>query len=166
VTRYWAESANDMYQQVKTHLAPIQIFIATAAVADYAPQTPATRKIKKTAETDTLTLTLQKNVDILASVSHKNPHLFTVGFAAETENVEHYARGKLNNKKLNMIAANQVGHNQGFDVDQNTLLVIWQGGQQRFPMTSKTQLAEQLMQLISQHYIEEHTKDKTSNETN
>lgn len=167
VTRYWAESANDMYQQVKAHIAPIQIFIATAAVADYAPQTPATRKIKKTAETDTLTLTLQKNVDILASISHENPHVFTVGFAAETENVEHYAREKLNNKKLNMIAANQVGHKQGFDVDENTLLVIWENGKKSLPITTKTQLAEQLMQLINQHYQKDQiVRTRSNHETN
>jgi len=161
VTRYWTESANDMYQCVKTHIATMQILIATAAVADYAPQKPATQKIKKTADTDTLTLTLQKNVDILARISHENPSLFTVGFAAETENIEQYAREKLHNKKLNIIAANQVSHKQGFDVDENALLVIWENGKKNFPMTSKTQLAEQLMQLINQHYQKDQRKDKT-----
>lgn len=150
ITRYWAESANDMYQQVQQHIADMHIFIATAAVADYAPQSPATRKIKKN---DTqLTLTLQKNVDILQQISHDYPSLFTVGFAAETDDVESYARSKLINKKLNMIAANQVGNDKGFEVDHNALLVIWQDGKKSLPLTTKTALAQQLMQLITHHF--------------
>lgn len=150
VTRHWAESADDMYQQVKQYLAGTHIFIATAAVADYAPQSPATRKIKK--NDAQLTLTLQKNVDILQRISHDNPTLFTVGFAAETDDVETYARGKLMNKKLNMIAANQVGSDKGFEVDHNALLVIWQDGKKSLPLTTKTELAQQLMQLITHHF--------------
>lgn len=150
VTRHWVESADEMYQQVETHISNMDIFISTAAIADYAPQTVATKKIKK--KTDSLTLELQKNIDVLATISHANPKLFTVGFAAETENVEDYARQKLINKKLNMIAANHVGKNKGFDVDENALTVIWQDGKQNLPLTSKTQLAENLMQLVSQHY--------------
>ena len=150
VTRHWVESADEMYQQVEAHIKDMDIFISTAAVADYAPVSIADKKIKKKA--DTLSLDLQKNIDILATISHANPALFTVGFAAETNNVEDYARQKLINKKLNMIAANHVGKNKGFDVDENALTVIWQHGKQSLPLTSKAELAENLMQLISQHY--------------
>ena len=144
------ESAIDMFVAVKEKANEADIFISSAAVADYSATTIATDKIKKSSET--LSLTLTKNPDILSEISHALPDLFTVGFAAETNNLESYAQGKLVNKKLNMIAANQVGKNKGFDVDDNTLLVLWEDGKTTLPLTSKTQLAEQLIALIATHY--------------
>jgi phosphopantothenoylcysteine decarboxylase/phosphopantothenate--cysteine ligase len=147
------ESANEMFIATKEHAQDADIFIASAAVADYAAETVAMDKIKKTA--DELVLKLTKNPDILSEISHAHSDLFTVGFAAETTNLEAYAKGKLINKKLNMIAANQVGNNQGFDVDDNALKVIWgerKDQQTSLPLTSKTQLAHQLLELIAEHY--------------
>ncbi len=144
------ESAIDMFAAVKDKANEADIFISSAAVADYFATTIATDKIKKSSET--LSLTLTKNPDILSEISHALPDLFTVGFAAETNNLESYAQGKLINKKLNMIAANQVGKNKGFDVDDNALLVLWEDGKTTLPLTSKIQLAEQLIALIATHY--------------
>ncbi len=144
------ESAIEMYSAVKEKAKHADIFIASAAVADYSPETIATDKIKKSSET--LSLTLTKNPDILSKISHALPDLFTVGFAAETNNLESHAQGKLVSKKLNMIAANQVGKNTGFEVDDNALLVLWKDGKTTLPLTSKTQLAEQLIALIATHY--------------
>ena len=77
-----------------------------------------------------------------------------MGFAAETEQVEHYARGKLEKKRLALICANQVGTGQGFDVADNTLQVLWAGGQTQLGPAPKTEVATQLVDLITTHYNE------------
>ncbi|WP_165312560.1 bifunctional phosphopantothenoylcysteine decarboxylase/phosphopantothenate--cysteine ligase CoaBC [Vibrio ziniensis] len=151
VNRINVESALDMHQVVMQHATEHHVFIACAAVADYRPEHVAEQKIKKTGDSDTLTITMVKNPDIVASVaalSNKRP--FTVGFAAETQNVEQYARGKLTNKKLDMICANDVSvEGQGFNSDDNALTVFWSQGQQALPLASKTELARSLMLLIN-----------------
>ncbi|MEE9302666.1 MAG: bifunctional phosphopantothenoylcysteine decarboxylase/phosphopantothenate--cysteine ligase CoaBC [Thiotrichaceae bacterium] len=148
------ESAQEMFEAVEIQAKHADIFISCAAVADYSAATIATDKIKKSS--DILELKLKKNPDILAEISHALPELFTVGFAAETGDVENdiegYARGKLVNKKLNMIAANKVGNGQGFDQEDNELLVLWEKGKTTLPLTHKTQLAQQLITLISTRY--------------
>ncbi len=154
VTTIQVESAQEMFESAKNHAQHTDIFISCAAVADYSAATVSTDKIKKSS--DSLELTLKKNPDILAEISHAMPELFTVGFAAETRDVENYARGKLVSKKLNMIAANKVGKDQGFDQDENALLVIWEEGKTTLPLTSKTKLAQQLIALISTHYEQLH----------
>ncbi len=100
------------------------VFIATAAVADYRPTVTADHKIKKS--TEEIHLTLVKNPDIVASVAEHAKRPFTVGFAAETQDVMAYAQGKLVNKKLDMIATNDVpGTNVGFKSDHTALTVIY-----------------------------------------
>ena len=94
-------------------------------------------------------LDLIKSPDTLASVAKIADGPFTVGFAAETEQLRDYARGKLENKKLDMIVANKVSADLGFDHDDNTVEVFWRGGEQSFPKTAKTELAAQLIQLIA-----------------
>lgn len=153
------ESANEMLEATKEQAEYADIFIACAAVADYAAEKISTNKIKKSA--DELVLKLKKNPDILSEISHSHSHLFTVGFAAETTNLEGYAIGKLIKKKLNMIAANQVGNNQGFDVDENALKVIWgkdKDQKMSLPLTNKAELAQQLLKLITKHYYLTQTK--------
>lgn len=145
------ETAEQMHTAVFENIKDCDIFIGAAAVADYRPITCGDEKIKKQA--DQLTLTLQKNPDILADVAALKTPPFTVGFAAETNDLEHYARDKLARKKLNMIAANWVGREQGgFEHDENALEVFWHGGQKTLPMTNKTELARQLILLISERY--------------
>ena len=77
---------------------------------------------------------------------------FTVGFAAETENVRVYALAKLEAKKLDMIVANKVGPGEGFDCDDNAVEVFWKGGETSLPMTAKSEIALQLVDLIATHY--------------
>jgi phosphopantothenoylcysteine decarboxylase/phosphopantothenate--cysteine ligase len=127
------------------------IFIATAAVADYRPVNPADHKIKKS--TEEIHLTLVKNPDIVAAVSAHEKRPFTVGFAAETQDVIAYAQAKLTNKKLDMIATNDVsGSNVGFNSDNNAVTVIWPGGHKVLPLASKKQIAKQLVELIGIRY--------------
>ena len=142
-------TAEEMYQAVMSKVATQTIYIGAAAVADYSPVLSQPEKIKKQA--DQLTIVLQKNKDILAAGAADTSRPFTVGFAAETHDLENYARNKLSRKNLDMIAANWVGQEQGgFDSEQNALHVFWANGDKSFPMTDKTQLAKQLMALIAE----------------
>ena len=142
-------TAEQMYQAVMSRASENTIYIGAAAVADYSPVV-SDKKIKK--DGDQVTLTLQKTKDILAEVAAlEQSRPFTVGFAAETHNLEVYARDKLTRKKLDMIAANWVGQEQGgFDSEQNALQVFWDQGEKTFSMTDKAQLAEQLLGLIAE----------------
>lgn len=145
------QSAEQMSKIVLKEIESCDIFIAAAAVADYRCATSAQQKIKKTQTI--LELKLERNPDILAMVSNLPKRPFCVGFAAETENVIANAKTKLSEKKLDMIAANQVGKNEiGFDSDQNQLTVIWKNGQQELPLAPKKQLAVDLMKLIAERY--------------
>ncbi|APP75594.1 bifunctional phosphopantothenoylcysteine decarboxylase/phosphopantothenate--cysteine ligase CoaBC [Xanthomonas vesicatoria] len=129
---------------------PADIYIGAAAVADYTPKRVVSQKIKKTGET--LTLELVRTPDILSEVAAQTGALkLVVGFAAETHDVEHYARGKLAAKRLDLIIANQVGiEGGGFESDNNAATAYWQGGERVFPSSSKTQLADQLLALIAE----------------
>lgn len=151
VERIDVESAQQMLDAVLPRAAEAEIFIATAAVADYRVEQVSSSKIKK--DSDTLSLDLTKTPDILAEVSGLSvARPFCVGFAAETNNVSAYAKQKLLNKGLDMIAANQVGEGLAFNVEDNALQVIWTGGEHKLPMMSKHKLARELIQLIATHY--------------
>lgn len=152
VERIAVESAVEMHEAVMRRVRQADIFVATAAVADYRAANPAEQKIKKTGEA--LTLELVRNPDILAEVAALPSHRpFTVGFAAETHNVLHYAEDKRRRKNLDLIAANQVGiAGSGFESEQNALHVLWEGGEKVLPMTDKTRLGQQLIALIAQRY--------------
>ena len=147
VHRIDAESALQMREAVFTSLPGTAIFVACAAVADFRPETVVDRKIKKTDED--LVLRLVRNPDILSEVAQSPERPFCVGFAAETHDVEAYAEAKRRAKGLDMIAANQVGVNQGFESDDNELLVLWEGGRRVLPRQSKAALAGQLVDLIA-----------------
>ncbi|MEC4726780.1 bifunctional phosphopantothenoylcysteine decarboxylase/phosphopantothenate--cysteine ligase CoaBC [Shewanella sp. D64] len=150
VNRIDVESTQDMLNAVMQHVDTHKIFIGCAAVADYRIDKVAENKIKKSAQN--MQLALVRNPDILATVASHKPRPFTVGFAAETQDVEHYAKDKLIRKKLDMIAANDVSNPElGFNADQNALKVIWANGQQDLPATDKQILARQLLTLIAEH---------------
>jgi phosphopantothenoylcysteine decarboxylase / phosphopantothenate---cysteine ligase len=153
VRRIDVESCEQMLGAVERELPGTAIFVGTAAVADYRPVCCAEQKIKKNSETIEIELT--RNVDILAQVSASSPRPFVVGFAAETQSVEQYARAKLLAKNLDLIAANEVGHSKAFDADQNALLVLWRGGRIELPSASKQELAAALTQLIIERYREQ-----------
>lgn len=145
-------SADDMLQAAnQSAAAGCDIFIATAAVADYRTRDAAPQKIKKTQ--DEMTLDLVKNPDILATISHTYPDMFMVGFAAETQDVEKYARGKLASKDLDMIACNDVSRKDiGFASDENAMTVFFSDKYQQEPealdKASKDDIAQQLVALI------------------
>lgn len=149
------ESAWEMYQAVMARVQGVEIFIAAAAVADYTPAVVQAVKIKK--GVDRLCLELVKTQDILAEVAKLPGGPFTVGFAAETENLEEYARAKLERKGLDMLAANWVGRGVGFEVDENSLWVLWPGGERYLPPLSKMELARQLLALIVERYEAENS---------
>jgi phosphopantothenoylcysteine decarboxylase/phosphopantothenate--cysteine ligase len=150
VRRVDVECAADMLQAVQREVVGADIFISTAAVADYRPAAPASQKIKKTAST--LDIEVERTVDILATVAAAAQRPFVVGFAAETENVEHHARGKLLRKNLDMIAANEVGDDKVFEKDDNALMVLWSGGRHDLGPGSKTDIARELVTLIAERY--------------
>lgn len=133
--------------------APQQdIFIGCAAVADYRAKAVAPEKIKK--QGDEITFTMVKNPDVIAGVGalEKN-RPFVIGFAAETQNVEEYARGKLVKKQLDMICANDVSvENQGFNSDNNALHLYWHTGDISLPNMSKSELSHHLLDEILKHY--------------
>ncbi|WP_330131230.1 bifunctional phosphopantothenoylcysteine decarboxylase/phosphopantothenate--cysteine ligase CoaBC [Shewanella xiamenensis] len=147
VRRINVESAQNMLDAVMENVDNKDIFIGCAAVADYRVSDIATSKIKKSAEE--MQLALVRNPDILATVASLANRPFMVGFAAETHDVETYARDKLKRKNLNMIAANDVSvAGLGFNADANALRVFWPQGSQDLPATDKLTLARQLLSLI------------------
>ena len=146
-------SAAQMHREVMSRAAGCDIFIATAAVADYTPAAAAPGKLKKAAAP--LHLDLRPTPDILAEVAALAAPPFTVGFAAETEELERHARAKLERKRLDLIAGNRVGGpDLGFDSDRNALLVLWPGGGRvEMPAGPKTLLARQLLALVTERFL-------------
>ncbi|MEJ2298602.1 MAG: bifunctional phosphopantothenoylcysteine decarboxylase/phosphopantothenate--cysteine ligase CoaBC [Woeseiaceae bacterium] len=143
-------TAAEMYQATHAAVAGADLFIAAAAVADYRPAAQSEQKIKKTR--DAMSIDLVRCPDILASVAALDDAPFTVGFAAETENVDASARAKLENKNLDMIIANRVGPDCGFDRDENAVSVFWNDGERRFPSAAKSELADSLIALVAERY--------------
>ena len=144
-------SAQDMHEAVQARLPETDIMIGVAAVSDYRPRMVETQKIKKgQCGERTLTLELVENPDIIAEAA-KHPNApFTVGFAAETENLENYAKRKLLEKNLAMIVANNVANSQiGFNSDANATTIFWAGGEINIPMMSKRALSERLISIIA-----------------
>jgi phosphopantothenoylcysteine decarboxylase/phosphopantothenate--cysteine ligase len=144
------ETAEQMYAATHENLAGVDIFIAAAAVSDYRPVRAETQKIKKDAIETSLELTRSR--DILASVASLPHAPFTVGFAAETNDVREYALSKLEKKNLDLIIANRVGVDCGFDCDENSVDVYWKGGTKSYPMAAKTLLAGELVELIAERF--------------
>lgn len=153
VRRIDVVSAQNMYDASMALIADTDIFIATAAVADFRVENPGSQKIKKQDNQGTMTLSLVENPDIVAAVSRHEQRPFTVGFAAETRDVENYARQKIERKGLDLIVANDVSRSDiGFNSDDNAVTVIWKDGQQALELASKDQIARSVVTLISERY--------------
>jgi phosphopantothenoylcysteine decarboxylase/phosphopantothenate--cysteine ligase len=151
VTRIDVESALQMHEVVMQRVTPCDLFVATAAVADYRPRNAAPEKIKKSSEQ--LVIELIRNPDILGDVAVLEDGPYTVGFAAETERLDEFAQQKRISKRVDMIAANLVGAGEGgFESAENALCVFWEGGQQQLPLTDKLRLARQLITLMSEQF--------------
>jgi phosphopantothenoylcysteine decarboxylase/phosphopantothenate--cysteine ligase len=143
--------ALQMRDAVMKAIDKADIFIATAAVADWRVAGYSSRKIKKNTA-GTPVLELVENPDILAEVAARDPRPFVVGFAAETDHVAEHAREKLERKKLDMLAANHVGENIGIGADDNALELIWPGGSESLPRAPKAELAKTLVARVATHY--------------
>ncbi|OEE90302.1 bifunctional phosphopantothenoylcysteine decarboxylase/phosphopantothenate--cysteine ligase CoaBC [Vibrio crassostreae] len=152
VNRIDVDSAQQMFDAVTANASQHDIFISCAAVADYRPETIADQKLKKVDGKDDMTIQMVKNPDIVASVaSMTEGRPFTVGFAAETQDVEKYARGKLERKNLDMICANDVSvEGQGFNSSSNELHLYWKDGDKSLPLDSKDTLGFQILDQIQQ----------------
>ena len=144
------ETAAQMHKAALAEAKDAGLFVGAAAVADYRPAKSASAKIKKHAPT--LSLPMERTADILAAVRARRPKLFMVGFAAETENLARNARGKLADKKLDMVAANLVGNGRAFDRDDNELHVYWKNGGRALGKDSKANLGRSLAELIAKRY--------------
>lgn len=150
VTRIDVTSAQQMYEAAVQQAAACDLFIGAAAVADYRPVTLAPNKLKKTSD-DHMTIELVKNPDIIAAVAALQPKPFTVGFAAESENLLDYARKKLQQKNLDLIVANNIAtQGIGFDSDDNAVTLIDRNREQELTQRSKHQLARDLIALIAE----------------
>lgn len=162
VERVDIETAEEMYDAVHARIADTDLFIACAAVSDYRPRAPSDRKIKRSA--GELTLELTCSLDTLTSVAKLANGPFTVGFAAETEDVSRHAREKLIRKGLDMIAANQVGPDCGFDRETNSLTVLWKGDEVQLDQTTKPILARRLVEIIAERYRAGRVADSSSSQ--
>jgi phosphopantothenoylcysteine decarboxylase/phosphopantothenate--cysteine ligase len=151
------ETAEEMSAATHASIDDVDIFIAAAAVSDYRPHKVETNKIKK--KEPTMTVDLVKSPDILASVANLDRAPFTVGFAAETDQVREHALGKLKAKRLDMIIANEVGAGLGFEKDDNAVHVFWRSGDREYPLTHKTELAKELIDLINERYEADSAKN-------
>ena len=150
VLRVDVETAVEMHEAVMKRAKQAQVFIAAAAVADYAPKRTATQKIKK--KSASLEVKLARTPDILAEVAALKSAPYTVGFAAETEKLEAHAKEKLSKKGLDLLAANLVGKGKGFDQDDNALTLYWKGGKQELHNAAKLEIARQLIHVIAARY--------------
>jgi len=151
VKRIDVRSANQMLAAVQEYYATADCFIGAAAVADFRVDEVSEHKIKKQSDSDEMTIKLIKNPDIIAWVAQQPNKPFVVGFAAETQNVIEYAKDKLQRKNLDMICANQVGENQGFEQNDNALTLITANEQVAQPFSSKTEQAVSLLKFIAQN---------------
>ena len=151
VTRVDVTSAQEMCQAALKSAVENQIFIGCAAVADYRLAEVSAQKIKKSGEE--LSLKLIRNPDIISAVAHLSENRpFTVGFAAETQNLVDYAQDKLQRKNLDMICANDVSGGQAFNTDENMLQLFWKTGGKTLSLKSKTDLARELATEIVARY--------------
>jgi phosphopantothenoylcysteine decarboxylase / phosphopantothenate---cysteine ligase len=160
VRRIDVETAEQMYDKVHAEIAGAHIFIGCAAVSDYRPRDVAEKKIKRSAAE--MELPLVRSPDTLASIAALPRAPFTVGFAAETHDVAVHARDKLERKRIDMIAANQVGPDCGFERETNALTVFWPGGELALGEGGKGQLARRLVEIVAERYRAARSAKKAS----
>jgi len=148
VRRVDVVSAQEMLDATLAAVAECDLFVGSAAVADYRPRLSATHKIKK--NTETMTIELEKNPDIIAAVSALAKRPLTVGFAAETQDLEAHARAKLSAKRLDAVIANDVSRSDiGFNSDDNQVLLVNRDGAELLPIMDKNQLARELIKRLA-----------------
>ncbi|ROH96940.1 bifunctional phosphopantothenoylcysteine decarboxylase/phosphopantothenate--cysteine ligase CoaBC [Chryseobacterium cucumeris] len=144
---YKVTSAKEMLAKVFEFYESVDIGIASAAVADYAPKEVAKEKIKKNDEN--LTIELVKNPDILKTMGEKKTHQFLVGFALETQNEEENAKGKLEKKNLDMIVLNSLrDEGAGFKNDTNKIKIFTKTEKKEFNLKSKDEVAKDILNFV------------------
>lgn len=141
------DSANDMYDEINQHFVDMDVLIMAAAVSDYRVANAADSKMKKDDSSEPVTIELTENPDILKTMGSKKKDQFLIGFAAETDNLEEYAKKKLKEKNLNMIVANEVGQSdRGFNADENQVIIFTDDGERiEVPLTTKSEVANILV---------------------
>ncbi len=141
------DSANDMYDEINQHFIDMDVLIMAAAVSDYRVANAADSKMKKDDSSEPVTIELTENPDILKTMGSKKKDQFLIGFAAETDNLEEYAKKKLKEKNLNMIVANEVGQSdRGFNADENQVIIFTDDGERiEVPLTTKSEVANILV---------------------
>ena len=145
-------SAKEMYEQVFNYYENVDIAIASAAVADYAPKKIAKEKIKK--NDDSLMIELVKNPDILKTMGDKKDKQFLVGFALETQNEEENAKGKLQKKNLDMIVLNSLrDEGAGFKNDTNKIKIFTKTEMKEFTLKSKDEVATDILNCIEEQIL-------------
>ena len=152
VRRVDVRSAAQMHAAVLARAADADVYVGAAAVADYTPLRVAPGKIKK--EAAHLSLELARTADILADLGARSSRPYLVGFAAETDDVEAYARAKLERKNLDLVAANRVGPGLGFDTDDNALLLLGADVRLDLGRADKATLARRLLEVVAQRLPE------------
>jgi phosphopantothenoylcysteine decarboxylase / phosphopantothenate---cysteine ligase len=157
VARSDVRSAREMRAAILEQIPESDIFVSVAAVGDYRPTEVSQHKLKK--QGGALTLTLTENPDILAEIAARKSRPFLVGFAAETREVEKYARAKLERKGLDLIAANHVGNGKAFDAPGNELLLLWPSGKELLEYADKLVLARALLARVAE--LRSSTPDKS-----
>ena len=144
------ETAQEMYDEVMHHVSGKDVYIGTAAVADYSPAKVEGSKIKKDGSNESLVLEMKENQDILKTVSDKEDRPYVVGFAAETEDLLKNARKKLEKKKLDLIIANDVSDKSiGFDSEENEVTLITNSEEVLLDRSSKKKIAKRIVEFIS-----------------
>ncbi len=153
INRIDVKTAAEMLIAVQSQYVDCDVFIAAAAVADFKAAVVSKHKLKKPADDTEMLVKLVKNPDIVAWVARQENKPFVVGFAAETQNVVAFAKEKLQRKKLDMICANKVGINQGFEKDDNALTLITSSREKSLTLSDKHQQSQGLLNFISQVMI-------------
>ncbi len=149
VTCHGVRTADEMYEAVMSHVGTCDIMIACAAVSDMKPASRQHAKVKKNEFTGDIKVT--ENRDIVKAVAAHQDKPYTVGFAAETNDVMTHAKSKLSDKALDMIFVNEVGENKGFESDNNAGVAIWNQGEREFTSMPKTRLADEIIKLIGEN---------------
>ena len=152
IKRINVESADEMFNEVNKVVNNFDFFISTAAVADFKPEKIENQKIKKEKKSNNLSMELIENKDILKSISLKKGDLKVIGFAAETQDVVKNAKKKLNEKKLDLIIANDVSDSSiGFDSDENEVYLITKKIEKKIEKISKKKLSRTIIEFIAKY---------------
>ena len=152
IKRINVESADEMFNEVNKVVNNFDFFISTAAVADFKPEKIENQKIKKEKKSNNLSMELIENKDILKSISLKKGALKVIGFAAETQDVVKNAKKKLNEKKLDLIIANDVSDSSiGFDSDENEVYLITKKIEKKIEKISKKKLSRSIIEFIAKY---------------